>query len=148
MGISQRVLKRFFNNWTGIGTSVPGPRPSDITTTSLVPGRIPHAAAIFPNLSRLDGDRAAGNICTAEATTRSAWRDDGMGRPMTDETKKRTEAIQRAAECRGRAAQYESLANEAKLRGDFEMSTQFATSAAAEWLEARRLEDSANKSGD
>jgi len=65
---------------------------------------------------------------------------------MTDETKKGTEAIQRAAECRGRAARYEALANEAKLRGDFEMSTQFAASAAAEWLEARRLEDSANKS--
>lgn len=145
MGISQRVLKRFFNTWTGIGTSVPGPHPSDITTASVVPAGIPHTAAIYP---RLDGDQAAGNICTAEATTCSAWRDDGMGTPMTDETKKRTEAIQRAAECRGRAAQYESLANEAKLRGDFEMSTQFATSAAAEWLEARRLEDSANKSGD
>jgi len=39
MGISQRVLRRFFNTWTGIGTSVPGPRPSDITTTSVVPGR-------------------------------------------------------------------------------------------------------------
>jgi hypothetical protein len=67
---------------------------------------------------------------------------------MTDETKRRTDAIQRAAECRGRAAQYEALANEAKLRGNFEMSTQFASSAAAEWLEARRLEESAGRSGD
>lgn len=62
---------------------------------------------------------------------------------MNNEKKGRTEAIQRAAECRGRAAQYEALANEAKLRGDIEMSTQFASSAAAEWMEARRLEESA-----
>jgi len=62
---------------------------------------------------------------------------------MNDEKKGRTEVIQRAAECRGRAIQYEALANEAKLRGDIEMSTQFASSAAEEWLEARRLEESA-----
>jgi hypothetical protein len=71
-----------------------------------------------------------------------------MGGPMTEETKRRTEAIQRAAECRGRAAQYEALANEAKLRGDIEMSTRFASSAAEEWMEARRLEESASKLGD
>jgi len=71
-----------------------------------------------------------------------------MGGPTDDGKKGRIEAIQKAAECRGRAAQYEALANEAKLRGDFEMSTQFASSAAAEWTEARRLEESAGTLGE
>jgi len=67
---------------------------------------------------------------------------------MAEETKRRAEAMQQAAECRGRAAQYEALANEAKLRGDVEMSTQFASSAAEEWMEARRLEESASAFGE
>ena len=67
---------------------------------------------------------------------------------MTDQTSKRTEAVQRAAQCRERAAQYEALANEAKQRGDIEMSTQFANSAAQEWTEARRLQESAGKFGE
>jgi hypothetical protein len=64
---------------------------------------------------------------------------------MTDKDKKRTEAIQRAAECRERAAQYESLADEAKQRGDIEMSTKFASSATEERLEARRIEEGIGK---
>ncbi|HEY6753605.1 MAG TPA: hypothetical protein VI077_02670 [Pseudolabrys sp.] len=64
---------------------------------------------------------------------------------MTDEIKKRTEAMQRAAECRERAAQYEALAEEAKQRGDFEMSANFASSAAEEWVEARRIEEGIGK---
>jgi rubrerythrin len=60
---------------------------------------------------------------------------------MTDETKKRAVALQRAAECRARAAQYQALADEAKQRGDTEMSSNFASSAAEEWVEARRIEE-------
>jgi len=63
---------------------------------------------------------------------------------MADEVSKRTEAIQRAAECRERAAQYEALAEEAKQRGDFEMSGKFATSAAEERVEAQRIEEEWN----
>jgi len=61
---------------------------------------------------------------------------------MTDESKKRTEAMQRAAECRDRAAQYDALADEAKQRGDNEMSANFASSAHEERNEARRIEES------
>jgi len=60
---------------------------------------------------------------------------------MPDEVNKRTEAIQRAAESRERAAQYEALAEEAKQRGDFEMSGKFAASAAEERVEAQRIEE-------
>jgi hypothetical protein len=54
----------------------------------------------------------------------------------------RTETIHKAAALRERAAQYESLAAEAKERGDIEMSMSFAASAAEERMEAQRLEDS------
>jgi hypothetical protein len=64
---------------------------------------------------------------------------------MTDEAKRRTEAMQRAAECRERAAQYEALADEAKQRGDIEMSAKFASNAAEEWVEARRIEEDIGK---
>src|SRR5262245_59687181 len=57
-------------------------------------------------------------------------------------TDPRTETKHRAAACRERAAQYESLAAEAKLRGDNEMSASFASSAVEERMEAQRLEDS------
>jgi len=67
---------------------------------------------------------------------------------MTDDAKKRTEASQRAAECRERAAQYEALANEAKERGDAEMSTKFASSAVEERMEARRIEEGISRSGE
>jgi len=60
---------------------------------------------------------------------------------MTEEAKKRTEARQRAAQSRERAAQYEALAEEAKQRGDFEMSANFASSAVEERKEAQRIED-------
>jgi hypothetical protein len=60
---------------------------------------------------------------------------------MANETNKRSEAIRRAAESRERAAQYESLAEEAKQRGDFEMSSKFAASAAEERIEAQRIEE-------
>src|SRR5690348_6523036 len=60
---------------------------------------------------------------------------------MADEISKRTEAIQLAAESRERAAQYEALAEEAKQRGDFEMSSKFAASAAEERIEAQRIEE-------
>jgi rubrerythrin len=68
---------------------------------------------------------------------------------MTDEAKKRTDAIQRAVECcRERAAQYDALADEAKQRGDFELSTKFASSAVEERVEARRIEEGIGKSGE
>lgn len=54
----------------------------------------------------------------------------------------RTEIKHRAAASRERAAQYESLAEDAKQRGDVEMSASFAASAAEERIEAQRLEDS------
>jgi len=54
----------------------------------------------------------------------------------------RTETKHRAAACRERAAQYEALAAEAKLRGDNEMSASFASSAVEERMEAQRLDDS------
>ena len=60
---------------------------------------------------------------------------------MANASNKRTEAIQRAAESRERAAQYEALAEEAKQRGDFEMSSKFAASAAQERVEAQRIEE-------
>jgi hypothetical protein len=66
---------------------------------------------------------------------------------MSDEAKKRAEASDRAAECRERAAQYEALANEAKLRGDIEMSTNFACRAAEERIEAQRIEQGTGKPG-
>jgi hypothetical protein len=59
----------------------------------------------------------------------------------TEEARKRTEAMQRAAEHRARAVRYEALAEEAKQRGDFEMSGTFAASAAEERLEAQRIQD-------
>lgn len=59
---------------------------------------------------------------------------------MADEAKQRAEASQRAAACRERAGQYEALANEAKQRGDIAMSSDFASRAAEEWIEARRIE--------
>jgi hypothetical protein len=66
---------------------------------------------------------------------------------MADEAKQRAEASERAAACRERAAQYEALANEAKQRGDMAMSTDFASRAAEERIEARRIEQSVGKSG-
>ncbi|HME30113.1 MAG TPA: hypothetical protein VKE53_09670 [Pseudolabrys sp.] len=67
---------------------------------------------------------------------------------MADEAKERAEASERAAECRERAAQYEALANEAKQRGDIEMSTNFACRAAEERIEARRIEAGISKVGE
>jgi rubrerythrin len=61
------------------------------------------------------------------------------------ESTKRTEAMQQAAECRERAAQYDVLANEAKQRGDNEMSANFASSAYEERNEARRIEEGIGK---
>jgi len=66
---------------------------------------------------------------------------------MTDEAKKR-EAMQRAAEFRQRAAQYDALADEAKQRGDFELSSKFASSANEERNEARKIEDNVSKLGE
>jgi len=60
---------------------------------------------------------------------------------MTEEEKKRIEARQLAAAARERAAQYEALAEEAKQRGNFEMSANFASSAVEERKEAQRIED-------
>jgi hypothetical protein len=59
---------------------------------------------------------------------------------MIDQDKKR-EAMQRAAEHRQRAAQYEVLSEEAKQRGDFELSSKFASNAYEERNEARKVED-------
>ena len=67
---------------------------------------------------------------------------------MTDKTKKHSEAIQRAAECRERAAQYDALSDEAKQRGDIEMSSKFASSAHEERIEARKIEEGINKFGE
>ena len=67
---------------------------------------------------------------------------------MPDEAKKRTEAIQRAAEHRGRAAQYDALADEAKQRGDAQMSIDFSSKAAEERIEAGRIEEGINKPGE
>jgi hypothetical protein len=64
---------------------------------------------------------------------------------MADEAKQRAEASQRAAACRERAGQYEALANEAKQRGDMAMSSDFASRAAEERIEARRIEQGINK---
>ena len=64
---------------------------------------------------------------------------------MIDETKGRAEAMERAAQCRARAAQYEALADEAKQRGDIETSIKFAGSAAEERIEAHRIEEGLNK---
>ncbi len=60
---------------------------------------------------------------------------------MTDEAKKRTEAIRRAAECRERAAKYEALSAEARRRGDIQMSIEFASKAAEEQIEAHHIEE-------
>ncbi len=60
---------------------------------------------------------------------------------MSDEAEKRVEAIQRAAEYRERAAQYEKLSEEAQQRGDAEMSIEFARKAAEELTEASRIEE-------
>ena len=57
-------------------------------------------------------------------------------------TDPRTETRHRAAAARERAARYEALAEEAKRRGDNEMSSSFASSAVEERMEAQRLEDS------
>ncbi len=67
---------------------------------------------------------------------------------MTDEAKKRTEALQRAAQCRERAAQYDALSAEAKQRGDNEMSSKFASSAHEERVEARRIQELINRFGE
>jgi hypothetical protein len=66
---------------------------------------------------------------------------------MTDEAKKRTEALQLAAEYRRRAASYTSLADEAQQRGDTAQSVQFANSAAQELEEARRIEEAIGGGG-
>jgi rubrerythrin len=67
---------------------------------------------------------------------------------VTDEAKKRAEAIQRADECQERAAQYDALADDARQRGDIELSTRFASSAHQERLEARRIEEDIGKFGE
>jgi hypothetical protein len=67
---------------------------------------------------------------------------------MIGEAKNRTEAIQRAAQCRERAAQYEALADEAKQRGDIEMSITFASSAAEERIKALRIEEGSSEAGE
>ncbi len=61
---------------------------------------------------------------------------------MSDDADKRTAAMQRAAEYRERAAQYEKLSEEARQRGDAQMSIEFARKAAEELTEASRIEDS------
>jgi len=58
---------------------------------------------------------------------------------------KRTQAMHRAAEFRDRAGRYESLANEARQRGDMQMSIEFERRAAEELAEASRIEDSLGK---
>jgi len=65
---------------------------------------------------------------------------------MTDKAEKRDAEIRRAAEHRERAAQYEALADEAKQRGDIEMSAKFASSAAEERIEAHRIDESIGRS--
>jgi hypothetical protein len=65
---------------------------------------------------------------------------------MTDKAEKRDAEIRRAAEHRERAAQYEALADEAKQRGDMEMSAKFASSAAEEWIEAHRIDERVGRS--
>ncbi|MFY9598643.1 MAG: hypothetical protein WB540_08630 [Pseudolabrys sp.] len=65
---------------------------------------------------------------------------------MTDKAEKRDAEIRRAAEHRERAAQYEALADEAKQRGDTEMSAKFASSAAEERIEAHRIDESIGRS--
>ena len=67
---------------------------------------------------------------------------------MTDEAEKRAEAIQRAAEYRERAANYESLSEEAQRKGDSQMSIEFARKAAEEAIEARRIEASISELGE
>ena len=59
---------------------------------------------------------------------------------MIDQDKKR-EAMQRVAEHRQRAAQYEALSEESKQRGVFELSSKFASNAYEERNEARTIED-------
>jgi hypothetical protein len=65
---------------------------------------------------------------------------------MTDKAEKRDAEIRRAAEHRERAVQYEALADEAKQRGDMEMSAKFASSAAEERIEAHRIDESIGRS--
>jgi hypothetical protein len=64
---------------------------------------------------------------------------------MVDETDKQTEAIHRTAEFRERAARYESLAVEARHRGDTQMSIEFETMAAKELTEASHVESDIGK---
>ena len=59
---------------------------------------------------------------------------------MTDQDKRR-EALQRAAEYRQRAAQYDALSDDAKRRGNFELSSKFAIDALEERNEARKIAD-------
>ena len=59
---------------------------------------------------------------------------------MTEQDKRR-EALQRAAEYRQRAAQYDALSDDAKRRGNFELSSKFAINALEERNEARKIED-------
>jgi len=66
---------------------------------------------------------------------------------MTDEAKTRSEAIEQAAQCRERAAEYDALAHEAKQRGNIEMSIEFSKSATEERIEARRIEEGISKLG-
>jgi hypothetical protein len=67
---------------------------------------------------------------------------------LTDEAKKRAEAMQQAAEYRRRAAEYTSLADEANQRGDMEHSVQFFKLAAQELDEARLVEEALSKDRD
>jgi hypothetical protein len=67
---------------------------------------------------------------------------------MTDKTEKRAEAMRRAAEYRERAANYESLSEEAQRKGDSEMSIEFARKAAEEAIEASRVEVSIAELGE
>lgn len=66
---------------------------------------------------------------------------------MADKAKMREEAIQLAAESRERAAHYNALSVEAERRGDTQMSTEFASKAADEQIEALRIEESIKELG-
>ena len=67
---------------------------------------------------------------------------------MTDKAEKRAEAIRRAAEYRKKAAEYESLYEEAQRRGDTQMSIEFARKTAEEEIEARRIEAGISELGE
>jgi hypothetical protein len=57
-----------------------------------------------------------------------------------------TAPIDRAAQCRERARQYESLSADAQRAGDTQASIEFAKKAAEELAEAARIDEQAGKS--